>query len=48
MGASKFLSMKGLLESPSPIVAIGTVTIGLALLFAIVSNDTTRVIVLSQ
>ena len=36
-GASKFLSVKGRPESPPPTVAVGTVTAGLVLLFAVVS-----------
>ena len=48
LGASKFLSVKGRPESPPPIVAIGTITVGLALLLAAISNGTTGVIVLSQ
>ena len=47
-GASKFLSVNGLTESPPLTVAIGTVPPSLALLSATISNGTTGVTVLSQ
>ena len=48
LGASKFLSVKGLAESPPPTIAIRPTPIGLALLFIAISNGTIGVAVLSQ
>ena len=48
LGASKFLSINGLDESPPPTIAIDTTPTGLALLSAIVSNGTTGVTILSR
>ena len=47
-GASRFLSVKGRLESPPPTVVVGTIMAGLALLSADVSNGTAGVTVLSR
>ena len=48
LGASKFLSVKGVAKSPSPTVFIGPIPVGLALLSVAVSNGTIGVIVLSS
>ena len=47
-GASKFLSVKGLAESPPPTIAVGPLPAGLALVSIAVSNGTTGGVVFSQ
>ena len=48
LGAYKILSVNGLSEPPPPIVVVGPIPVGLALLSPAISNGTTRVMVLSR
>ena len=47
-GASKLLSMNGLLESPHPAIAVSIVLASMALVSIVVSNGSTGVMVLSR